>query len=42
MRKARYGTMRYLAVYDSATLVCVCLYKKGTQAVPLVAWSPKT
>ena len=27
----KYG--RYWAVYDGATLVCVCLYKKGALAV---------
>ena len=33
MRIARYGKTRYWAVYDGATLVCVCLYKKGAQEV---------
>ena len=26
MRIARYGKTRYWAVYEGATLVCVCLY----------------
>ena len=29
MRIARYGNTRHWAVYDGATLVYVCLYKKG-------------
>jgi hypothetical protein len=33
MRIARYGKTRFWAVYDGATLVCVCLYKKGAQEV---------
>ena len=33
MRIARYGKTRYWAVYDGATLVCVCLYKKGAAEV---------
>ncbi|MBM3223564.1 MAG: hypothetical protein FJZ47_07165 [Candidatus Tectomicrobia bacterium] len=33
MRIARYGKTRYWAVYDGATLVCVCLYKKGALEV---------
>jgi hypothetical protein len=31
MRIERYGKTRYWAVYDGATLVCVCLYKKGVR-----------
>ena len=33
MRIVRYGKTRFWAVYDGATLVCVCLYKKGAQEV---------
>ena len=33
MHIARYGKTRYWAAYDGATLVCVCLYKKGAQEV---------
>ena len=33
MRIARYGNTRHWAVYDGATLVCVCLYKKGALEV---------
>jgi hypothetical protein len=33
MRIARYGKTRHWAVYDGATLVCVCLYKKGALEV---------
>ena len=33
MRIERYGKTRYWAVYDGATLVCVCLYKKGALEV---------
>ena len=33
MRIARYGKTKYWAVYDGATLVCVCLYKKGAAEV---------
>jgi hypothetical protein len=33
MRIARYGKTRFWAVYDGATLVCVCLYKKGALEV---------
>ena len=33
MRIARYGKTRFWAVYDGATLVCVCLYKKGAAEV---------
>jgi len=29
MRIVRYGNTRYWAVYDGATLVCVCVYKRG-------------
>jgi hypothetical protein len=33
MRVVRYGKSRYWTVYDGATLVCVCLYKKGAEEV---------
>ena len=33
MRIARYGNTRHWAVYEGATLVCVCLYKKGALEV---------
>jgi hypothetical protein len=33
MRIARYGNTRYWAVYDGATLVCVCVYKRGAMEV---------
>ena len=29
MRIARYGDTRYWAVYDGATLVCICVYKRA-------------
>jgi hypothetical protein len=34
MRIARYGNTRYWAVIDAdGTLVCLCVYRKGTQEV---------
>jgi hypothetical protein len=33
MRITHYGNTRYWAVYDGATLVCVCLYKKDAEEV---------
>ena len=33
MRIARYGKTRYWAVYDGATLVCLCVYKQGAAEV---------
>jgi hypothetical protein len=34
MRIARYGNIRYWAIYDGAgALVCICLYKKGAEEV---------
>ena len=33
MRIAHYGNTRYWTVYDGATLVCVCVYKRGAVEV---------
>lgn len=33
MRRARYGNTGFWAVYDGATLVCVCVYKRGVLEV---------
>ena len=33
MRIERYGKTRFWAVYDGATLVCVCVYKRGALEV---------
>ena len=33
MRIERYGNTRYWAVYDGATPVCVCVYKRGALEV---------
>ena len=32
----KYG--RYWAVYDGATLVCICLYKKGADVTSTIKW----
>jgi hypothetical protein len=33
MRIARYGKTRFWAVYDGATLIYVCVYKRGALEV---------
>ena len=40
MRIERYGKTRYWAVYDDATLVCVCLYKEGCPRSPTALVEP--